>query len=246
MGAACSGEPMPLGKVKIYYAKMLQSRGLCMAAICQVGGVDYEQVEIKMEEFFAPGGKEKLTIWGYMPEMELPDGTRVAEICAICQLLADYYPTLKGATAADNGISMMLGSRMNDFYSMISTGPLGPGIAMNMTRGMWEDPKQLPDLLKAYETRMETATPIIKKFEDLCLPAGKFTSTGTTWGEIFVWAFLYQFRYAKLSCCTPMPPKLAKFMDEMEKLDGVKAAIAGTTNFGEQGPHLIDAMQFKK
>eukprot|EP00441_Pelagodinium_beii_P045523 CAMPEP_0197624174 /NCGR_PEP_ID=MMETSP1338-20131121/3924_1 /TAXON_ID=43686 ORGANISM="Pelagodinium beii, Strain RCC1491" /NCGR_SAMPLE_ID=MMETSP1338 /ASSEMBLY_ACC=CAM_ASM_000754 /LENGTH=245 /DNA_ID=CAMNT_0043194277 /DNA_START=49 /DNA_END=786 /DNA_ORIENTATION=+ len=245
MGAACSGEPMPLGQVKIFYTKGFQSRGLIMAAILEVGGVDYEHMDVPMEDFFAPGGKEKLSIWGFMPEMQLPDGTRLAEICAICQLLSEYYPKLHGATAADTGISMMLGSKMNDLYTSMSSSPVGPPIALNMTRAMWEDPQQAPGLLKAYEERQELSVPVIKKFDSLILPSGKFTSTGTTWGEIFVWAFLYQFRFAKMSCVTPMPPNLAKFMDEMEKLEGVKKAIAGTTQMGKQEVHIIDAKQFK-
>eukprot|EP00441_Pelagodinium_beii_P024922 CAMPEP_0197675306 /NCGR_PEP_ID=MMETSP1338-20131121/84705_1 /TAXON_ID=43686 ORGANISM="Pelagodinium beii, Strain RCC1491" /NCGR_SAMPLE_ID=MMETSP1338 /ASSEMBLY_ACC=CAM_ASM_000754 /LENGTH=146 /DNA_ID=CAMNT_0043255839 /DNA_START=66 /DNA_END=502 /DNA_ORIENTATION=- len=146
-----------------------------MAAVLEVGGVDYEFTPQDQGLFFEPGGKAKYSIWGAMPEMQLPDGTRVAEICAICGLLANYYPKLKGATAADMGISMMIGSKMNDLYAS-----MGFAVAMNMTKGMWEDPKQVDGLIKDHLAKMETSAPIIKQFEGLVLPSGKFTSTGTT------------------------------------------------------------------
>jgi len=244
MGAACAGQPEPLGKVKIFYFPGLQSRGFIMAAILEVGQVDYEFVEVDVPDFLGGPGKKK-AIWGSMPEMQLPDGTKMAEVCAICSTLSRYYPILAGVTPADEGISNMIGTKIIEIYSTISAGPLGPIIAMNMTKAMWEDKKALPDLMKAHDEAMEQMKPLIAKLNELCSSAGKFTSTGTTWGELFAWGFLYQWRHAKLAMCTPMPANLAKFMDEMEKLEGVKKAIAGTTQMGKQEVHIIDAKQFK-
>lgn len=211
-----------IGKIKVTYFDGLQSRGLAIAACLTCSGLDYDWNKMPFEEFVG-GGKAKL-LWGYLPEVEV-DGSKFSEVSAILAFIAQNSPNSPiGTKGADFGKSLMISCKTADLW-----GEAGNRVPHGLTIGSWS--KEQTTVLEEFEKGM--MKDYVDKFELLLDENGKITSTGTSFGEVFLWAFLYQMQNAKVSNVVPMPPKLRKLCDRCEALTEIKQVLAGEAKCGK-------------
>lgn len=242
MGNVCDSPPAPqviekpskaddpfadgLGAIKLHYFPGFQSRGLHLALLLELSKVDYEFVPVDMGAFF--GGGKANYIFGYVPEMELSNGTKFAEIAGIGAMLAQYAPkgsSIKVENPGDWGVSMMLALKGLELYAV--QGMFYPLPIMG------PDDYTADMKAAALKSEEEFAKPLIDTLESICKDDGKFTSTGTSFGEICVFATLHMFVDAKVSGLAPPPPKLQKFIDNICALPEYKKVMDGDTKMGK-------------
>eukprot|EP01051_Picozoa_sp_SAG22_P013995 SAG22_NODE_1637_length_3917_cov_1.975642_2_plen_82_part_00 len=72
-----------------------------------------------------------------------------------------------------------------------------------------------------------------------CKAGGKFTASGTTVGELFLWSVLRDLDSVGCKPAAALPAGLKQFYEATAKLPGVVKCVEEKTAFGELGNYLV-------
>lgn len=194
--------------MKLYYAP-----GACSMAphiVLNELGIPYEAVKVDLKTKTVGGGESFLSIngKGYVPVLELDNGTRLTEVAAILQFLADLKPDKQLAPAQGSFERYQLQEWLNFIATEIhkSFAPLF-------------NPSVSPDWRTALTDRLTNRLNwLVKQIEGQDFLMGQhFTVADAYLFNILSWARLVKFDM------TPWP-QLAAFMDRI----GTRTAVVET------------------
>eukprot|EP00411_Alexandrium_monilatum_P024460 CAMPEP_0175224616 /NCGR_PEP_ID=MMETSP0093-20121207/21942_1 /TAXON_ID=311494 /ORGANISM="Alexandrium monilatum, Strain CCMP3105" /LENGTH=253 /DNA_ID=CAMNT_0016518261 /DNA_START=65 /DNA_END=826 /DNA_ORIENTATION=+ len=183
------------GKVKLVYWPIL-AKNIAPAIALEVGGFDWEMAP-------GPGSKgtgnlwaewlemKPTTVWGFLPNVELSGGTRLGSELAILQFIARKVPALAGANEKEMIISQELLHHSEELYQKVTARVptmMEPDkdteVFRNFMTGADATTHSKNQGLQVYLTQFEN-------FYTKCGgKLGKMTSSGTTIGEIKLYATL--------------------------------------------------------
>lgn len=210
--------------VKLHYFP-LKARGFPGLLALEVGNVNYEAVVVPFSDWGELKASGKFP-FNYMAGLELADGTMINETNAILFTIGKLA-RLNGGSDKDFGISTMLACKSAEVFTELTKAQ--PTIGSIKT---WD-----ADKAKALEEWKPKADAHLDNFEKLCGDDGKFTKLGKTTGELHLYSLLYHMKVSKFK--TEFSPKLTKFIEQLEALDGVKRCIENKTKFGELGDYCV-------
>jgi len=210
--------------VKLHYFP-LKARGFPALLALEVGNVNYEAVKVEFADWGALKASGKFP-FDYMAGLELADGTMINETNAILFTIG-HIARSNGGSNKDFGISTMLACKAAEVFTELTKAQPTIGSIKD-----WDAAKA-----KALEEWKPKADAHLDHFEKLCGDDGKFTKSGKTTGELHLYSVLYHMRVSKFK--TEFSPKLTKFIEQLEALDGVKKCIENKTKFGELGDYVL-------
>lgn len=220
---------MASGKMALQYWP-LWAKGLAPGVALEVSGADWELAP-------APGSKgtgnlwnewlemKPTTPWGFLPNLILPSGKKIGSELAILQYLARHYETLRGANEDDELTSQELLHQGEELYQKITKNV--PTAMESVPAAQFNEFWNGSD--KATHSKKQGLVVYLQQFEDFfgkCGGSGgKYTSTGTTIGEIKVFATMQILIKLQADILEPYP-KLKEFVDTLMK----DSRVAGVVN----------------
>eukprot|EP00930_Biecheleria_cincta_P056712 TRINITY_DN42787_c0_g1_i1.p1 TRINITY_DN42787_c0_g1~~TRINITY_DN42787_c0_g1_i1.p1 ORF type:complete len:252 (+),score=54.68 TRINITY_DN42787_c0_g1_i1:70-825(+) len=203
-----SASPSSVGKVKLCYWPIL-AKNIAPALAMEIGGYDWEEAP-------GPGSKgtgdlwaewlemKPSTVWGFLPNLTLQGGKTIGSELAILQFLARKAPALAGSNDEEFRISQELMHQSEEIYQKM-TAKVPTAMAKDKSadefKKFWEGSDKLS------HSNAQGLLVYLDQLEDFYKKCGgsgaKFTSTGTTVGEIKLFATLYL-------CTLIQPDVLAK------------------------------------
>lgn len=209
---------------KAAYFGLYTPVALPFQCLLEMSGLDYEGQSVSFDEWAELKPK---TPAGVLPYAEMPDGTLISESGAIGRVVAGAAGLL--GSGNDFAKSEMLVGITADFNKKMME--MAPTI---MTVEKFDDAKK-----KAYADGKEAlVNDWTAKYVKLLTSAGdRFTESGTTFGEVDL--------FAKLYChSTGAFPELATgglkaFYDRMMAIEGIKKVLDGNSKFGKLAQYLV-------
>lgn len=209
---------------KFTYFGLKTPVGLPSMCLLEISGTNYEGKAIGMEEWAALKPK---TPGGQLPVADMPDGTTIQESGAIGRTIAGAAGLLgTGKSFSQSEMVVGIASDMNKKYSEIA-----PTV---FTVDAWKQ-KGGKNMFAEKKSELEG---YITKLDKLLMPGGdRFTSSGLTYGEVYLFCVLDchangAYPEAASGC-------LKKFYDRMAKVPGIKTVLDGKSKFGALGPYMI-------
>jgi len=191
--------------------------------LLEMSGKNYEAKSVKMEEW--PDLKPK-TPAGQLPYADMPDGSIICESGAIGRTIAGAAGFLgSGKNFTKSEMLCGMAADMNKEYMAIAPTMFTVKDFNYKKKAAFEEGKP-----KVFEYCI--------KLEKNLLPSGdRFTDSGLTFGEVYIFCLLYCYSNGAM-------PELAqgglkKFFDRMIAVPGIKKVVDGTSRFGPLGDYMI-------
>jgi hypothetical protein len=210
--------------VKLHYFAV-KARCFPQLLALEVGKINYEGVIMPFDEWQDKKASGTYPM-GYLPCLELADGTMINESDAILFTIGKIA-RLNGGSTKDFGMSAMLACKANEIFSEYSKA--GPTM---MTVKDWT-----ADKTKTFEEAIPKFTGYLEDFAKLCSDEGKFTKQGNTTGELALFSLLYHLKASEFS--GTIPEKLDKFYGRLEALDAVKKCCENKTKMGDLADYVV-------
>eukprot|EP00746_Dinoflagellata_sp_MGD_P013959 gnl/MRDRNA2_/MRDRNA2_130374_c0_seq1.p1 gnl/MRDRNA2_/MRDRNA2_130374_c0~~gnl/MRDRNA2_/MRDRNA2_130374_c0_seq1.p1 ORF type:complete len:248 (-),score=53.35 gnl/MRDRNA2_/MRDRNA2_130374_c0_seq1:58-801(-) len=235
--AAISAEPMKL----IYFPVM--AKGLGPALVAELSGLPWQGPK---DIPFTRADWPALKASGKPPFGQLPilqDGElNVGQSIAIVNYIGKKAKT-EGKTNEEYVMSQMLLSEGEDLYeNLIRFVPTFGGYGYLGFEGTIDgDPMTKKGDLAGHEKFWGDWVPTqLMKLEKLLLAGtDKFTSSGRTVGEIYLWAMLHQMKLCKPELFADVP-KLGEFYARLLKDSGVQKVVKGESSMGELKQYFVN------
>lgn len=194
-GGAASGSKVVPGKLELLYWPIL-AKNIAPAIALEIGGFQWELGA-------GPGSKgtgdlwaewlemKFSTVWCFLPNLKLPAGQQIGSELAILQFLARKVPALAGTCDRDFMISQELLHQSEELYQKL-TAKVPTIMAKDKSPTEFEEFWCGAD--KTTHSNKQGLQVYLAQLEDFYAKShgsgGKFTSTGTTIGEIKLYATL--------------------------------------------------------
>jgi len=217
-----------LGKL-MYFPVM--AKGLQLALIAELSGLPWEGATSEAE---GPNSwpvikASGVTPFGQMPFLVTSDGLTVGQSTAIANFMGKKGGML-GNNDRDCALCAMCMAEGEDLYSMLLSHELA----------RWK-PQELRDSkAEAVKTLFAESAPAhFANLEKLCGSAG-FSSTGMTYGEIYLFGMLYQFTLVGGAGILAPYANLNAWFSGLVSNAAVKKVIAGESAIGNLGQYFMN------
>lgn len=230
-GPTASGSAELSGKVKLTYWRFL-GKNIAPALALELGGFDWEMAP-------GPGSKgtgnlwgewlemKPSTVWGFLPNVELPGGKKLGSEMAILQFLASKAPVLRGSNDDEYVISQELLHQSEELYQKIEA-KVPTIAATNKSREEFKSFMQGRD--KTTHSSQQGLQVYLAQFEEFHTKCrgvgGNYTSAGITVGEIKLYATLCLLVPLKADVFASYP-NLTAFMNNFKANAKVKGVMDG-------------------
>jgi glutathione S-transferase len=243
----------------IYFPVM--AKGLQLAMCAEMSGLKWsgfttEEAGPKSWGEIKPSG---IAPFGQMPLLKTPGGQVIGQSVAIANYIARKAgPVLEGETEEEYATSQMCMMEAEDIFSMVGKCELAN----------WKTPEQRES--KAEEAKELFAESLPAHFDNLeKLAVGdvnddgkwsncKFTSTGKTAGEIYLWGMIHQAvlagggpalnktKNARGGKVENYYPKLVKWYQTLGEEDGIRTVLDGKSAMGEFAVYFLSTAAFNE
>jgi len=201
----------------------LKARGFPTLLALEVGDVNYEAHVVQFAEWGAMKASG-VCPFSYLPLLTLQDGTTINEANAVLMTVGKIAGLL-GDSPKDFGVSTMLACKAAEVFTELTKSHS----TMSSIKTWSEDKtEKAKEFLVQYDT-------YLAQFDALCKD-GKFTTTGTTVGEIHLFSLLFHSESVKFGT---MPAGLAAFYARMLAIPAVAKCCNNETKFGKLGDYLV-------
>lgn len=215
----------------------VMAKGLGPALICEFSGLPWCGPK---DTGFTSEQWPKLKSSGKCPFGQLPmleaDGLVIGQCIAIVNYVGKKA-NMEGYSPEDFVMSQALLAEAEDLYAALqkfqptSMVPLG---------GTARDGITVKHGIEAFEGFWKTEVPShFAKLEALVKAENRFTSSGRTVGEIYLWSMLHQMKLVHPNMFDSSP-KLAKFYEEMEQEPKVQKVLSGESTFGPLKQYFVN------
>jgi len=213
------------GKVKFSYFP-LKARGFPILLALEVGGVDYEAEIVQMADWGAMKASG-VCPFGYLPLLTLADGTTVNETNA-CAMAAGHLGGINGDSPKDFSISAMLACKSAEVFTELT----------NVQPTMFTVQNWSAEKLPAYEEFKGKFEGYLAFFEKMVTDA-KFTTTGTTVGELQLFSTLFHYDACGFKTIGDLPVGVKAFYERLLAHPAVAKCVANKTAFGELANYVV-------
>lgn len=216
----------------IYFDVM--AKGLQVTMVAHHSGLSWEG---KPEGFAWRDGPNAMKPKGVAPFGQLPllfvggdDTAPVAQATAIAAVIGKLAGTDGAENTNDFAMSSMLVAEAEDIYAALQRGQptlyakLGSGVKTEQTHEeLWTT--SLPHHLEC--------------LEKLCDENGRFTSTGVTCGEMFLWGVLHQVVLLAKAFAFEGRPKLAAYYERIAAMERTVEVLEGKSPAGSMAQYFV-------
>lgn len=205
-----------LGKLT-YFPVM--AKGLQLALIAELSGMKWEGKTMESE---GPNSwpvikASGVSPFGQMPILETPDGITIGQSTAIADFIG-HKAGMQGNGDRDFALCAMCLAEGEDLYSML--------IGAELAR--WKPQELRKTKTEVQENLFKESGPAhFANLEKLCGSPTGFTSTGKTYGEIYLFGMLYQWTLVGGADILVRYPKLNAWFHGLAANALVKKVIAG-------------------
>lgn len=223
---------MASGKMSLTYWPIF-AKNVAPAIALELSGADWEMGA-------GPGSKgtgdlwaewlemKPHTVWGFLPNLTVPGAKDIGSELAILQFLARKMPALAGADDAEFQVSQELLHQAEELYQKLAS-----KVPTIMAKD--KSPEAYKDFMAGADATTHSNAQglqvYLAQFEAFYAACGgkdgKFTSTGSTIGEIKLFATLHIVRVLQADVFSAYP-NLTSFMDFYTANEKVKGVIDGT------------------
>lgn len=244
----------------IYFPVM--AKGLQLAICAEMSGLPWsgfttEEAGPKSWGELKPSG---IAPFGQMPLLKTPGGMVIGQAVAIANYIAKKAgAVLEGESDEEFAVSQMCMQEGEDIYSMLGKCHLANWKTVEQRAEGAEDAKALfADGLAAHFANLDGLCKGEQNESDGKWKNCKFTSTGTTAGELYLWGMIHQSvlaggtmalnksRSARGGAMELYYPKLNKWYNTLLEMDGIKKVLAGESAIGTFNVYFIDTPTFNK
>jgi glutathione S-transferase len=162
--------------------------------------------------------------FGQLPILETGSSV-IGQSTAICSYIGHVAGT-DGQDGNEYAMSQMLMAEGEDLYNLMQ----------KFQPTIFAKDKSEDDVIVKFWA--ETVPPELKKLDKLLGSKTAFTKSGTTVGELYVFAMIHQMVVVS-SDCLDETPSLKKFYDSTKALPGVKKVLDGGSSMGSLDQYFI-------
>ena len=213
--------------VKLSYFPL---KARCFPALLalEVGGVDYQAEVVQFADW---GGMKASGVcpFGYLPLLTLADGTTVNETNAVLMTVGQLAG-LNGEGASEFGVSSMLACKSAEVFTEFA----GKQPTMFSVEG-WNQEKAAA--LAEWKEKCQSS--YLSMFDKLCSAEGKFSSSGTTVGELHLFSLLFHMQACGCFPIDSLPDNLQAFYRRLRALPAVARCCEGGTPMGQQADYVV-------
>jgi glutathione S-transferase len=193
------------------------AKGLAPTLCLEVSGLEYTGTAVQMDAWPELKGTGACP-FGQMPLLKTPSGVNFAQATAVCNYVGKCGG-LEGANNLEYGLSQMLLAEGEDLYNMMQK---------------HQDTLFAKDKESAEENAKFWAEGVTGQFgflENILKGKDTFTTSGTTVGELYLFAMLHLMKMCKPAMLEGFPA-LASFFAKLAAHPKVKAVCAGESQMG--------------
>lgn len=208
---------------KVLYFGLLTPVGMPIMSCLEISRKKYDGQGVSFDEW---GDLKPKTPGGQLPYAEMKDGTNICESGAIGRTIAAACGLL--GTGKDFSTSEMLVGIASDLNKTAMD--CAPTI---MTKDKFDSAKK-----EAFPAGKQKVLDYCTKAEKFLMEKGdRFTQSGKTYGEIYLFCILYCHAHGAMP--EVATGGLKAFYDRMEAMAGIKKVIDGSSKFGTLAPYLV-------
>eukprot|EP00435_Cladocopium_sp_Y103_P069273 s234_g33.t1 len=228
--AAMAQEPM-----KLYYFPLM-AKGLGPALVAELSGLPWlgpKDLGFTRDDW--PKLKESgKCAFGQLPLLET-SSIRISQCIAIVNYIGKISG-LEGASMEDFAMSQSLLAEGEDLYAAMQK--FQPTYTVKLGT-LARDGMTLKGDAATNEKFWQEWVPNQMQKLDALLKEEKFTSSGKTVGELYLWSMLHQMKLCRPSLFEKTP-QLERFYGRLEKDPKVQKVVSGSSSFGELQQYFVN------